>query len=83
MRGAEVVQVYAGRDESDYPVKKLLGFSKCWLDPGEETIARIVCRLDDLAVYEGRRFHIRPGIYHIYVGTSEADPNSWKTDLLL
>lgn len=83
MRGAEVVQVYAGRDESDYPVKKLLGFSKCWLDPGEETIARIVCRLDDLAVYEGRRFHIRPGIYHIYVGTSEADPNSWRTDLLL
>lgn len=77
--GAEVVQVYLGVPVDGQPPKRLVGFAKQYLEPGESHDVEIV--IDPSATnhpfsvwdYCSRGFAILPGDYTIYVGTSSAD----------
>ena len=75
--GAEVAQVYVGDVKCTVPrpVKELKGFSKTFLEPGEEK--RIVVELDRSAFSfwhpEKREWTVEPGEFEIYVGSSSAD----------
>ena len=77
--GAEVVQVYLGIPVDGQPPKRLVGFDKVFLEPGESRTVSITIDPDatnhpfgvwDDAVHE---FVIRPGGYTVYVGTSADD----------
>jgi len=82
-RGADVPQVYldmpAGQGE---PPKRLVGFAKVWLDPGETRRARIV--IDPAAANHplgrwggaAQQWEVASGRYDIMVGTS-ADEIVW------
>jgi beta-glucosidase len=78
--GAEVVQVYLGMPASlEEPPKRLVGFQKVWLNPGEETSVEIT--IDPKATnhplsYWDATAHdwaIAPATYTLYVGTSSRD----------
>jgi beta-glucosidase len=78
--GAEVVQVYLGMPEAiQEPPKRLVGFQKVWLNPGEDTTVEIT--IDPQATnhplsYWDATAHdwsIAPGTYTVYVGTSSRD----------
>lgn len=78
-RGAEVVQVYLGLPFDGQPPKRLVGFAKAWLEPGESKDVDIV--IDPAATnhpfsvwdYCTASFVVRPGEYTVYVGTSSDD----------
>lgn len=77
--GAEVVQVYLGIPVDGQPPKRLVGFSKVRLQPGESAQVEIV--LDPAATnhplsvwdYATGSFQVVPGDYTVYVGTSSED----------
>ena len=77
--GAEVVQVYLGIPEDGQPPKRLVGFQKVQLEPGESKTATIV--IDPAATNHpfgvwckaAEDFVIRDGEYKVYVGTSSED----------
>ncbi len=77
--GAEVVQVYLGIPEDGQPPKRLVGFAKVQLEPGESKTATIV--IDPAATNHpfgvwckaAEDFVIRDGEYKVYVGTSSED----------
>ena len=77
--GSEVVQVYLGVPVDGQPPKRLVGFAKQHLEPGESCQVEIV--IDPAATnhpfsvwdYCSRDFAVRPGDYTVYVGTSCAD----------
>ncbi len=78
--GAEVPQVYLGLPSSiGEPPKRLVGFEKVWLDPGEKKKVRI--SIDPKAsnhpfgYWDSRaqEWAIAAGRYQIYVGKSAAD----------
>ncbi|NCD20282.1 MAG: glycosyl hydrolase, partial [Actinobacteria bacterium] len=77
--GAEVVQVYLGIPVDGQPPKRLVGFRKVWLEPGEEQAVEIV--VDPAATnhplsvwdYCTQSFAVKPGEYTVYVGTSSED----------
>lgn len=77
--GAEVVQVYLGIPVDGQPPKRLVGFRKVWLEPGEEQEVSI--EIDPAATnhplsvwdYCTRAFKVMPGEYTVYVGTSSED----------
>lgn len=74
--GAEVVQVYLGIPVSGQPPKRLVGFAKVVLEPGEAGDVEIV--IDPAASnhpfsvwdYGARGWAVVPGDYTVYVGTS-------------
>ncbi len=74
--GAEVVQVYLGIPVDGQPPKRLVGFGKVFLQPGESRT--ITLTIDPAAThhpfsvwdYASRSFVIRPGEYTVHVGTS-------------
>ncbi len=72
--GAEVAQVYVGdlKCTAPRPVKELKGFSKIYLEPGEEK--QIVIELDRSAFSfwhpEKREWTVEPGEFKISVGSS-------------
>jgi beta-glucosidase len=79
-RGAEVPQVYLGLPRGlGEPPKRLVGFQKVWLDPGESHRVRIV--IDPSAashplahwVTSEQRWVPTPGEYEIMVGRSAGD----------
>ncbi|GAA3346821.1 glycoside hydrolase family 3 C-terminal domain-containing protein [Amorphoplanes nipponensis] len=79
VRGAEVVQVYLGVPVSGQPPKRLVGFRKVWVEPGEHQ--QITITVDPATTnhpfavwdYGTRGFVTRPGEYTVYVGTSADD----------
>jgi beta-glucosidase len=74
--GAEVVQVYLGVPKQDQPPKRLVGFQKVYLEPGESRAVTLT--IDPRAAhhpfgvwdYCTRSFRTVPGDYTVYVGTS-------------
>lgn len=77
--GAEVVQVYLGVPGAGQPPKRLVGFAKEYLEPGESRDVEIV--IDPAATnhpfsvwdYCSRGFAVLPGDYTVHVGTSSED----------
>lgn len=78
--GAEVLQVYLGMPTAvQEPPKRLVGFQKVWLNPGEDTTVEVT--IDPKATnhplsYWDATAHdwaIAPGTYTLYVGTSSRD----------
>jgi beta-glucosidase len=74
--GAEVVQVYLGVPGEGQPPKRLVGFQKVFVEPGESKPVRIT--IDPAATnhpfgvwdYCTRGFVTKPGTYTVYVGNS-------------
>ena len=77
--GAEVVQVYLGVPVDGQPPKRLVGFAKTALEPGESATVEIA--VDPAAThrpfsvwdYATGGFRIMPGEYTVFVGTSSED----------
>ncbi len=76
MAGAEVVQVYVGVPVDGQPPKRLVGFQKVSVEPGNSTPVTIT--IDPAAThhpfsvwdYGSGGFVIKPGEYTLHVGTS-------------
>lgn len=77
MAGSEVVQLYVHDVECkfDRPQKELKGFSKVYLQPGEEKTVILELTKADLAGYymEFGEWITQPGEFDILVGTSSRD----------
>jgi len=77
--GAEVVQVYLGVPSAKQPPKRLVGFVKAFLEPGETT--RVAIKLDPaatnhpLSVWSDAEhaFIVPKGNFTLYVSTSSSD----------
>jgi beta-glucosidase len=84
--GAEVVQVYLGVPVNGQPPKRLVGFQKVFVEPGESKPVTIT--IDPAATnhpfsvwdYCTQNFVIKPGEYIVYVGNS-ADNTPHTTTL--
>jgi beta-glucosidase len=81
--GAEVVQVYLGVPVDGQPPKRLVGFQKVFVEPGESKPVTIT--IDPEATnhpfgvwdYCTREFAILPGEYRVYVGNAaDSTPHS-------
>ncbi|MUP37333.1 beta-glucosidase family protein [Labilibaculum euxinus] len=74
IKGSEVVQVYIGKPKSkvDRALKELKGFSKVYLNPGQEQQVEIEISVDDLAFYDEAisDWNLEKGTYIIYIGNS-------------
>jgi beta-glucosidase len=75
--GDEVVQLYTHQRASraKQPLRRLRGFRRVHLDPGERATVGFTLRAPDLAhwdVAQGR-FVVEPGAYDVLVGRSSAD----------
>lgn len=76
VRGAEVVQVYLGVPVQGQPPKRLVGFQKVQVEPGESQ--QVTITVDPAATnhpfavwdYCARAFVTQPGQYTVYVGSS-------------
>lgn len=74
--GAEVVQVYLGVPVDGQPPKRLVGFRKVFLEPGESREVAIAIDPDatnhpfSVWDYCARGFAVKPGDYTVYLGTS-------------
>jgi beta-glucosidase len=88
MAGAEVVQVYLGVPVDGQPPKRLVGFQKVFVEPGESK--QVTITIDPAATnhpfsvwdYCTRGFTIKPGQYIVYVGNS-ADNTAHATTLTI
>lgn len=77
--GAEVVQVYLGIPVAGQPPKRLVGFQKVFLHPGQSR--QLILTIDPAATHHpmsvwdanAHDFVIKPGEYIIYLGTSSED----------
>jgi beta-glucosidase len=84
--GAEVVQVYLGVPVEGQPPKRLIGFQKVFVEPGESKPVTIT--IDPSATnhpfsvwdYCSQNFVIKPGQYSVYVGNA-ADNTPHTTTL--
>jgi hypothetical protein len=77
-RGSQVVQVYVGGADGsgpDVPPRRLEGFEKVWLDPGERREVEIELGPRAFAHWDaGRDAWVQPaGFYTVHVGTSSRD----------
>ncbi|WP_461631211.1 beta-glucosidase family protein [Labilibaculum euxinus] len=74
IKGSEVVQVYIGKPKSkvDRALKELKGFSKVYLNPGQEQQVKIEISVDDLDFYDESisGWNLEKGTYIIYIGNS-------------
>ncbi len=79
MKGKEVVQLYVAQPEAPAelkrPIKRLQGFDKIELEPGETKTVMIDVKISDLAFYneDEDRNIVDTGLYEIQVGRSSAD----------
>ncbi|AUS04805.1 beta-glucosidase [Pseudotamlana carrageenivorans] len=77
LAGAEVVQVYVGKADSkvDRALKELKGFTKVFLDKGENKSVTIEIPVEKLAFYneEQSDWEIETGDYQVYVGNASND----------
>ena len=84
--GAEVVQVYLGVPVEGQPPKRLVGFQKVFVEPGQSKPVAIT--IDPAATnhpfsvwdYGTRGFVTKPGNYTVYVGNA-ADNTPHATTL--
>lgn len=85
--GEEVVQVYIGYENSkvDRPVKQLGGFARVKVQPGEEKSVSINIPLEKLKWYNPsyRRWELESMSYSVYAGSSSADKDLVRTQILL
>ena len=77
LAGSEVVQVYVGRKSEcsiDVPVKKLAGFAKVFLKPGETKTRSVEFGQDAAAYWHEDRYQwvVEEGDFEIIVATSSA-----------
>jgi beta-glucosidase len=83
--GAEVVQLYAGTPDApaaaERPVRRLVGFSKIVLRPGQTRRVHFALSLPDLAFFDDAadRYVVDPGRYVLSVGPSSADERGRAT----
>lgn len=72
--GAEVVQVYVGKEDSkiDRQKKLLKGFEKIELQPGESKVITVTVNLDELKYYDmaEKAWAFEKGAYTLYVGNA-------------
>lgn len=79
VKGKEVTQLYVAQPEAPAelkrPIKRLQGFEKVELEPGETRTVTLEVSIPDLAFYdeETDRFVVDTGAYEIQVGGSSAD----------
>lgn len=77
MDGAEIVQVYVGKQDTviSRPVKELKGFEKVYLKAGEEKQVEIVLDYSSFRYFEEEtnQWETEPGTYEILVGASSRD----------
>ena len=69
--GHEVVQVYSSRSGAAWPepLRKLVGFTRVHLQPGQAQRVTLTVPRDALALADGNgRLSIVPGLYRIFVG---------------
>ena len=74
--GAEIAEVYASLPSgSDEPPKRLVGFSKIKLAPGEKKTVELAIDPLYLAIYDEAKddFKVLPGEYSLMVGCSSAE----------
>ncbi|AKK10424.1 beta-glucosidase family protein [Corynebacterium uterequi] len=77
--GAEVVQVYAEIPVAGQPPRRLVGFDKVHVKPGETATAVVKLELNSAShpfgVWDAnaQSFAVRPGTYTLHVGTSSAN----------
>lgn len=75
--GAEVVQLYVGKQGSPLfrAPKELKGFSKVYLEPGEEKMVEFTLQPRSFAYFnvEISDWHVEGGEYQIFVGSSSRD----------
>ncbi|NMB00112.1 MAG: glycosyl hydrolase, partial [Firmicutes bacterium] len=75
--GAEIVQLYVGRDNSPLyrAPRELKGFAKVYLHPGEAKTVEFVLNKRSFAYYnvDVRDWHVEPGEYRIEIGSSSRD----------
>ncbi|EMG49875.1 bglI Probable beta-glucosidase I [Candida maltosa Xu316] len=75
VEGAEVVQVYTGKEETDVirPVKELKGFEKVKLQPGESKKVELVLPVKySVSFFDeyANEWSVQSGDYKVYVGNS-------------
>ena len=74
--GAEVVQLYIRDKVSSVttPVKALKGFSKVYLNPGEEKTVTLLVPKEDLMLWNSTMERVlEPGEFEVYIGSSVED----------
>jgi beta-glucosidase len=73
--GVEIVQVYAAYPATDQPRRRLLGFTRVTLAPGETKTAVVEMPRDRLALWDvaAGRMSVPPGRIDISAGASSAD----------
>ncbi len=73
-RGAQVVQIYAGKEQSTVkrPAKELKAFEKVWLAPGESCTLTFLLTREQFAYYNEteKKMVTEPGEYQIMAGIS-------------
>ena len=82
--GAEVAQVYASLPDSTEPPKRLIGFSKIWLKPGESREVMVPIHAKYLSIFDEAKnaWQLVPGSYTIMVGGSSKElPLTQKVEL--
>ena len=75
VEGAEIVQVYVGKEDSVVyrPKRELKAFDKVFLTPGETKRITMMIKTSDLGVYQGGAFRLEAGMYTVEVGASSED----------
>jgi beta-glucosidase len=77
--GAEVVQLYATTPDAPAsaarPAKRLVGFAKVTVQPGQAVPVTLPVRVADLAFFDEQagRYVVDPGRYGLELGSSNAD----------
>lgn len=82
--GAEVAQVYATLPDNTEPPKRLVGFSKVWLKPGESKEVMVPIHAKYLSIFDETKnaWQLVPGSYTFMVGGSSKElPLTEKVDL--
>ncbi len=74
MEGAEVVQVYVGKNDSMVPraIKELKGYNKLSVKPGKSVMGTISINIEDLSYYneEIDDWDLEKGEYTLYIGNA-------------
>jgi beta-glucosidase len=73
--GDEVVQLYIHDPvaSASQPVRRLRGFERVTLDPGEQRAVTFTLNKSDFGFYDNRgRFVVEPGGIDVYAGNSSA-----------
>jgi beta-glucosidase len=76
--GTDVIQLYLHQDETSIlqPVRKLEGFERVSLNPGQTKTATFTLNRQNFGFYDDEgHFVIEPGLFHLFVGDSSVGGN--------